>query len=128
MPLTQEDGDWLRRNGIAFSERANGNDGCLIFDALPLPAGKFGVANADILSVLPSNYPDSGPDMFYAKPKIVLADGRLAKNTDVDSNFFGEIWQRWSRHWNENPWRSGIDDVQTIYRRIMRALEEATPA
>lgn len=125
MPLPPEDREWLEKQGIVYREERNGNDQCLIFSALPLPPGKYSANEADVLNLLPPNYPDAGPDMFYVRPRLTLANGRLAPATDANGAFLGETWQRWSRHWNDNPWRAGIDDVQTIYRRITRAINEA---
>jgi hypothetical protein len=125
MPLPPEDREWLEKHGIVYREELNGNDQCLIFGALPLPTGKYNANQADILNLLPSNYPDVGPDMFYVRPRLTLANGQLARATDANGTFLGETWQRWSRHWSDNPWRAGLDDIQTIYRRITRALNEA---
>ena len=60
MPLTSEDRIWLSDQNIAFSENHDAQHGAVvIFQNRPLPAGKYTVSHADILSVLPGNYPDS---------------------------------------------------------------------
>lgn len=125
MSLPSDDRLWLGKQGIAFRDEQRDNQRCLIFVGLALPPGKFDVDKADILTLLPPNYPDAGPDMFYARPRLVLANGQLANATNVSETFLGETWQRWSRHWNSNTWRAGIDDIQTVFRRIKRALDEA---
>lgn len=123
MALSEEDVEWLKRNHSAYRVEQNGPKALLIFEAVSLPVDKFNIPATDILSVLPENYPDSGPDMFWVSPHLALSDGRLAKNTDVYEEFLGKQWQRWSRHFT--GWKSGEDDVQTIYLRIQRALMEA---
>jgi hypothetical protein len=125
VPLPDEDRAWLEKQGIAYRESSEGESRYLLFPAWSLPDGKFNATEADILSILPSKYPDAGPDMFYVYPKITLAAGQIANKTNVDQPLLGKTWQRWSRHWD--VWRPGIDDIQTVYRRIERALREATP-
>jgi len=127
MPIAAEDGQWLSDQGVRYTEHHDPAHGpLLVFRDYLLPLEKFTVASADILTKLPSNFPDSGPDMFWAKPRVLLApDGRFANCTDVNETFLGESWQRWSRHWNTLPWHSGIDGIDTVYWRIRKALEEA---
>jgi hypothetical protein len=98
----------------------NGQKG-VVFKQYPLPAGRFNVDRADILVVLPAGYPDAAPDMFFADPWLTLqATSAYPVNADQAFQFAGRSWQRWSRH-NED-WRPGSDGIQTMLRRIDRAL------
>jgi hypothetical protein len=116
MPLAAEDGQWLSDQGVRYTEHLDPTHGpLLVFRDFVLPQVKFTVATADILSKMPTNFPDSGPDMFWAKPRVLLApDGRFAICTDVNEMFLGETWQRWSRYWNALPWQSGIYGIDTV--------------
>lgn len=127
MALSDDARQWLSDQGVTFTEHVDPAAGAVVvFRGFVLPAGKFTVAATDVLTKLPSNFPDSGPDMFWVKPRVVLApDGREARQTQLSELLLSESWQRWSRHWDAGSWRSGIDDIQTVYWRIVAAFKEA---
>jgi hypothetical protein len=127
LPLPEEDRAWLRDQGIAFTEDRDSTAGSVVvFREFTLPTAKFTIAATDILTKLPPNYLDSGPDMFWVKPPALLApDGHEARQTQVREQLLGSTWQRWSRHFDASSWRTGIDDIQTVYWRIVAALKEA---
>jgi len=127
LPLPEEDRAWLRDQGVVFTEDIDSAAGSVVvFLGFPLPAAKFTIAATDILTKLPPNYPDSGPDMFWVDPPALLApNGHEARQTQVREQLLGRTWQRWSRHFDASSWRTGIDDIQTVYWRIVTALKEA---
>lgn len=62
--------------------------------------------------------------MFYCLPWLKLrATNSYPRAADQQHTFRGQIWQRWSRH--NNTWRPGIDGINTMVKRIERALAEA---
>jgi hypothetical protein len=127
MPLPDEDREWLRDQGVAFTEHVDPAAGSVVvFRGFALPAGKFMIPATDILTKLPPNYPDSGPDMFWVNPPALMApNGNEARQTQVYESLLGGTWQRWSRHFDASAWRSGVDDIQTVYWRIITAIKEA---
>lgn len=115
--------EYLVEHGVSFEE-IDGPQKAVILRAYPIPAGRFNVATADLLIILPSGYPDVRPDMFYALPWLTLIpNGRFPKNADQPHDFNGQRWQRWSRH--QDQWRPGVDGIWTMLRRIDAALEIA---
>lgn len=121
--LPLRDRDYLLKRNIVFEE-VDGAQKAVILRSYPLPAGRFDVATADILIVLPNGYPDVRPDMFFAMPWLKLAKGNhYPRAADQPFDFNGQRWQRWSRH--NNQWRAGIDGIWTMLRRIDSALEAA---
>ena len=57
------------------------------------------------------NYSDSQIDMVYFKPGLARRDGKGINNLS-QMTIAGQTWQQWSRHrTQQNPWRSGIDDI-----------------
>lgn len=114
---------YLTEKGVAFEE-VDGPHKAIILRAYQVPAGRFNVATADFLIVLPNSYPDVRPDMFYALPWLTLVtSGHYPKAADQPYDFNGQRWQRWSRH--QDHWRPGVDGIWTMLRRIDAALEIA---
>ncbi|MCB1357231.1 MAG: hypothetical protein KDK53_12275 [Maritimibacter sp.] len=122
--LPRQDRSYLEGRGIAFREVVEGAKKGVILAGVTLPEGKFQVAKADILILLPQSYPDVAPDMFYAAPHLKLVSGqREPRCTQARQTFDGQSWQRWSRH--NNQWRPGIDGIWTMVKRVEEALEVA---
>ena len=115
---------YLEDRSIAFSEQEEGGRRAVVLHGFALPAGRFDVATADVLILLPPGYPDSPPDMFHARPWLRLVPtGRYPNAADQSVAFGGQNWQRWSRHNNE--WRPGRDGIWTMLKRVETALEVA---
>lgn len=113
---------YLTERGIGFEEHEEGGQKAVIVKKFGLPPGRFDAPAADILILLPSSYPDSPPDMFYALPWLKLtASNHYPNQADVSFEFQGHSWQRWSRHNNE--WRTGVDGIWTMLKRVETALE-----
>lgn len=122
--LPSNDANYLNEKGITVEERDEGGQRAVVLKDYPLPAGKFDASAADVLILLPSGYPDAGPDMFYLQPWLKLADGgTYPRAADHPFDFLGLRWQRWSRHCYD--WRPGDDGIWTMVKRLDKALVEA---
>lgn len=103
----------------------------LIFKDFSLP-GNIYVANdlprtaVDVLYVIPPNYNTAGGDMFWVHPRLYRANGEPIPNANgpgEDSRTFAGIeYLRWSRHWNNRPWKPKIDNIRTIVDRLTWAF------
>lgn len=115
---------YLANRGLVSELLQEGEQKAVILRNFKLPEGKYDVAQADILIVLPPSYPDCAPDMFYALPWLRLATNKsYPRAADYPVNFNGQQWQRWSRH--NSAWRLGVDGIWTMVKRIEEALEVA---
>jgi hypothetical protein len=103
----------------------------LIFKDFPLPEGHYVAADGprsvvDVLYILPDNYNTAGGDMFWVAPMLSRADGVAIPNISGpgdDSRKFDEVeYVRWSRHWNNKPWKPKVDDIRTIVGRLTWAF------
>ena len=113
---------YLVKRGSRFEEHEEGGQKAVIVKQFGLPPGRFDAPEADILILLPSGYPDCPPDMFYTLPWLKLAgSNRYPNAADASLAFQGHNWQRWSRHNNE--WRTGVDGIWTMLKRVETALE-----
>lgn len=122
--LPSKDREYLKKREITYEEQEHGKQKGVVFKGYSLPSGVLNVDTADILVILPSNYPDVAPDMFFALPWLCLAGtNRYPTKADSPQDFSGQKWQRWSRHNKE--WRRGVDGIWTMLKRIDTALEVA---
>jgi hypothetical protein len=68
-------------------------------------------------------YPETGMDMFWTRPDVVLAaSGQKPDRTDVTETYADLPWQRWSRHLN--GWRSQTDNLETFFASVQRELNK----
>lgn len=130
MPLLLDaDYERLRDAAIAFEESEPHR--FLIFLGVKPQTPKYTVDVCDVLVVIPPNYPQAGNDMFWTSPQLIRADGKDIPQVLGPGGGDNRVWNgrefcRWSRHWFPSlpgAWRPGKDDVITIYRRIVWALE-----
>lgn len=127
MFLPEFDRDYLMGKGYQFEEKIDANRNGLILRNWILPEGKFNLQMSDLLILIPNGYPEIRPDMWYFNPALLLAPtNRLARQTQVNITFEGKMWQRWSRHYPANDWRSGIDGIHTYLKKVQAALEIAS--
>ncbi len=116
---------YLYDKGWVFNEIENDKQKGIILRDFLLPADRYDAERADILIILPPNYPDVPPDMFYAHPFLKLKEGdKEPRATNARHQFADRTWQRWSRH--AKDWRPGIDGIWTMLKRVETALEGAT--
>lgn len=99
---------------------------CVLLRQWSLPAG-FDRELVDLLLRLSPGYPDVHPDMWWFDPPVRLADGRPLPATEVIEQHLGRSWQRWSRHFNNGQWRSGVDGLETYLALIRQDLERSVP-
>lgn len=129
MPLLLEsDYAKLEEKGLVFTEDEPNR--YFVFRNYPLQRGLYTVPECNVLIVIPPNYNQAGNDMLWTFPRLVRSDGRPIPCTNNpgggDNRMFeGNEYCRWSRHWNQPPsiWRPGVDDIETMQRRIEWALQ-----
>lgn len=127
MFLPEFDREYLVSKGYQFEEKVDGIRHGLIIRNYELPIGKYNHERSDLLIIIPQGYPDTRPDMWYFFPAILLMPGnRPARQTQASIPFEGKTWQRWSRHYPADQWRSGIDGIHTYLKKIDTALQIAT--
>ena len=116
---------YLDKRAVSFEELEDDGHKAVILKQFGLPTGRFDAPSADLLILLPAGYPDNPPDMFYTMPWLKLAaSNRYPIRADQAFRFRGCRWQRWSRH--NGQWRSGVDGIWTMLKRVQTALESAT--
>lgn len=127
MFLPEFDRDYLTSKGYRFEEKVEGAINGLIIRNYELPMGKYNLERSDLLIIIPKGYPDTRPDMWFFFPAILLSpSNRPARQTQATLTFEEKSWQRWSRHYQANEWRSGVDGIHTYLKKIKQALEIAT--
>ena len=61
-----------------------------------------------------TGYPNTELNMVYFFPTLARKDGRVIGATQDKQVINGKTYQRWSRHRTaQNPWRPGVDGVDT---------------
>jgi hypothetical protein len=124
--LPEDDHEYLTSKGLLFEEKFEGGQNGLIIRNFVLPSGKFNCEQSDLLIIIPPNYPDTHPDMWYFYPRLLLLPSdALPRATESNHNFEGKTWQRWSRHLQGGEWRAGIDGIHTYLKRVEIALANA---
>lgn len=127
MFLPEFDRAYLFMKEYHFEEKIETSKNGLIIRNWVLPSGKFNLSTADLLILIPNGYPDIKPDMWYFYPDLLLSQtNKLPRQTQARIIFEGKSWQRWSRHFSANEWRSGIDGIHTYIKKIQIALENAS--
>jgi hypothetical protein len=121
MKLLESDEQYLESKRYEYEVEVQGNMLHLIIRNFPFPKA-YSVEKADVLIRIPAGYPNSQLDMFWTSPKVSLAGGGIPNRANVDQNFGGKSWQRWSRHW-QAPWRPGVDGVDTFIGSIHNELQ-----
>lgn len=99
---------------------------CLVISDWPLPGG-FNRDAADLLIRLTAGYPDIAPDMWWFSPAVHLANGGALPATSVAETYLDRSWQRWSRHFDDGQWQSGIDGLESYFALIRQDLERSVP-
>lgn len=127
MFLPEFDRDYLISKGFQFEERIDPAGNGLVIRNYELPRGIFNYERSDLLIIIPSGYPDNRPDMWYFNPVILLAPSNIpARQTQASMEFEGKTWQRWSRHYPAEEWKSGEDGIYTYLKKIQHALVTAS--
>jgi hypothetical protein len=122
--LPEADTTYLNERGIPYEVANESSMTCVVLSRWPLPAGLDHQA-ADLLIRLSPGYPDVRPDMWWFDPPVRLADGTDLPATQVMEQYLGRSWQRWSRHFNNGQWQSGVDGLESLLALIRRHLERS---
>lgn len=123
MELPKSDTDYLHAREIPHTITLEGGMLCIVLTSFMLPGG-YDNKSADLLIRLPAGYPDVPPDMWWFDPAVCLADGSEIQATEVREDYLGRKWQRWSRHFQEGQWQSGIDGLESYMALINREVEK----
>jgi E2/UBC family protein E len=94
---------------------------CIVFPQWRLPPG-YDRQSSDLLLRLPAGYPDVPPDMWWFDPAVRLSNGQVIQATEATEQHLGRSWQRWSRHFANGQWRSGVDGLESFVALIQREL------
>ena len=65
--------------------------------------------------------------MWWFSPAVHLAAGTALPATDVVEVYLGRQWQRWSRHFTNGQWQSGVDGLASYLALIQQDLEHSVP-
>jgi hypothetical protein len=88
-----------------------------------VPAG-YNVNSVTAVLRIEPTYPDTQIDMVFFNPFLARADGLLIGATGGQVQVEGVVFQQWSRHRSgENPWRAGIDDIESHLLLVKHWLE-----
>lgn len=110
--LPVEDVEFLNSTGFKWELSVENNVKRVVIKDYPVCPG-FNLDKVDVYFRIESTYPDTQIDMAYFYPPLARKDG-VGLKAIADDAFAGKTWQRWSRHRTEqNPWRPGIDGVET---------------
>lgn len=124
--LPAHDMAYVTERAISHSVTAEANMTCVVIREFALPPG-FDRSQSDLLLRLSAGYPDVAPDMWWFDPPIKRADGQAIPATEVVEQHLSRRWQRWSRHFSNGQWQSGIDGLESYLALIRRELGRCTP-
>jgi hypothetical protein len=110
--LPAEDEGFLDSTGWRWEAVSQDGVRRLLLYDYPVPRG-YNRESVTLYLRIESGYPDVQIDMVYFWPGLAKTTGGEIKAISQES-FDGKVWQRWSRHRTPaNPWRPGIDSVET---------------
>lgn len=73
---------------------------------------------------LEPGYPDTQIDMVFFSPLLTRTDGKAIGATGGRKTVNGISYQQWSRHRTaNNPWRAGVDDIESQMLLVRHWLE-----
>ena len=126
MNLPHSDIAYLNERGVGHKIVTESGMTCIVMPQWPLPSG-FNRDAADLLVRLRPGYPDVPLDMWWFSPPVHLANGAALPATNVVQTYLGRSWQRWSRHFNNGQWQSGVDGLESFFTLIRQDLERSVP-
>ena len=126
MTLPRSDIAYLDERGIVHKIASESGMICVVMPQWPLPSGLDRGA-ADLLLRLSPGYPDVPPDMWWFSPAVHLANGAPLPATSVVETYLGRQWQRWSRHFTNGQWQSGVDGLASYLALIRQDLARSVP-
>lgn len=119
--IPEIDAEFLAEKGYRYDLCQETGAVCVIVYGYPMPP-VYAPNQADLLIHLPAGYPNAKPDMFWTNPDVKLAGGAWPKSSEVHETKCGRNWQRWSRHFPDNRWRPGTDNLRTYLAAIRNEL------
>lgn len=75
----------------------------IILEGVSLPDG-WNQSETDLLIKIPSGYPTTPPDNFYAEPNLRLEDGSKPENVPNQKSVGGRDWLEFSYHLQNDDW------------------------
>lgn len=121
--LPQIDVDYLDASHPGWEVLREGPATWLLLPDFSLPIGYDQPCTTAALRI-EACYPDTQIDMASFCPEIKRTDGRSVAATEGRVAVDGKSFQQWSRHRTPaNPWRPGIDDIQSQIVLIRHWLE-----
>lgn len=121
--FSEEDESFLSTLGRPWETIRDSNSNWLLMHNFPVPNG-YNTETVIAAIQIPAGYPDSQLDMVYFYPALSRKDGKPIRATEANIMIRGMSYQRWSRHLTStNPWRPGIDNINTFYYYIENWLK-----
>lgn len=121
--LPSIDSDYLNRF-LGHTVQPDANMICVVIPQFSLPTG-LNVSSSDLLLRLAPGYPDIAPDMWWFDPEVHRLDGIEIPATQAKEAHLGRVWQRWSRHFSQGQWNSGIDSLESYLALVRKELLSA---
>ena len=120
--LPKADEGFLEARGLPW-ETLNSGGQWLLMHNFPVPDG-YNHDQVSVAVLISSGYPEAQLDMVFFSPALARLDGKVIKATQAKQQLDGKEWQRWSRHRTaQNPWRPGVDNIETHFLLINDWLE-----
>ena len=110
--LLAQDENFLEEYGRPWETIVDGSQWVLIHE-FPTHDG-YNHARVTAAIRMETGYPNAELHMVYFFPALARKDGRPIGKTEATQVVDGKTYQRWSRHRTaKNPWRAGVDGLDT---------------
>ena len=110
--LLPQDEKFLKEYGLPWETISDGSQWVLIQE-FPTHDG-YNHLRVTAAIRMETGYPNTELNMVYFFPALARQDGRAIGATQAKQVIDGKTYQRWSRHRSaQNPWRPGVDGVDT---------------
>ena len=110
--LLPQDERFLEEYGLPWEAISDGSQWVLIHE-FPTHS-EYNHLRVTAAIRMETGYPNTELNMVYFFPALARKDGRAIGATQAKQVVEGKTYQRWSRHRTaQNPWRPGVDGVDT---------------
>lgn len=110
--LLPQDEKFLEDYGLPWETISDGSQWVLIHE-FPTHEG-YNHLRVTAAIRMETGYPNTELNMVYFLPALARKDGGAVGATQATQVIGGKMYQRWSRHRTaQNPWRPGVDGVDT---------------
>ena len=110
--LLAQDEKFLKEYGHPWETIADGSQWVLIHE-FPTYEG-YNHPRVTAAIRMETGYPNAELHMVYFFPALARKDGNTIGATQSKQAIDGKTYQRWSRHRTaQNPWRAGVDGLDT---------------